>query len=135
MNFVEHGVSGCDEPGDESPGPVPAAALATNAAIKKQEEDEILHEMGRFADEMMGGIEVLRRHGGEEPAERRHDEAGGVFPREVIRRGHGYESSPEQGGPPDAKPRKNWGRERIAKANLVKIGGWTGIAPRFGSGH
>lgn len=59
MDFVEGGIGGGDEPRAESPGPVPATTRAANATVEKKEKDEVLDEMGAFANEEMNGVELV----------------------------------------------------------------------------
>jgi len=53
VDFVKGRISSSNEPGEESPRPAPAGAFATNAAVEQQIENEILREMGAFADEVV----------------------------------------------------------------------------------
>jgi len=110
MNFVEGGVDGGDEPSEESPGPVPGAAILAsgpNAVIDEEEENEVLDEMRGFADEMMGELEAVRSDEGEEPAKERLEDKASVVGRKEIRGEEEDKGSPEKGWPPGAKPSGN----------------------------
>ena len=78
VNFVESGIGGGDEPGVERPGPVPAPAVAANAAIQQQVEDEIFDEMGRFPDQVVKGEDEVVGGRGQQPAEEGLDDVAGV---------------------------------------------------------
>jgi hypothetical protein len=68
VNFIQHGVEGGDEPGENSPRPVPRTAIparGTNTVIEENAENEVFREMGGFADEMVCEFETGRRDGRE----------------------------------------------------------------------
>ena len=135
MDFVEGGVGGSDEPGGESPGPVPAAARSANAAIKENKEDEVFGEVSGLADEVVDGVNAFVGDGRNEPPENGFDNHAGVGGREGVCGGEENDGGPEQGGPPGAQPGRDEGEKGDAMPDLVEIGGGRWVAPGFGRGH
>jgi hypothetical protein len=135
VNFVEAGIGGGDEPGGGGPRPAPVGAAGADAAIEKNEEDEVFGEVGAFADEEMEVVDGVGGERGQEPAENGFDDGAGVEGREGVRGEKEDEKGPEDGGKPGTKPggKKGFGRDAIA--DFVEIGGGARIAPGFGGGH
>ena len=115
MDFVESGIAGSDEERGESPGPAPADARATNAAIEQEAKDEVFDEVGRLANVVVDQIKLRVGQAGYEPAEDGLDERGGVLGGEGVG-GHDEDNGgPKEGGPPGAQPR---GDQHLLKARL-----------------
>ena len=91
VDFIEAGVAGGDDEGGYAPGPVPADADAAHGAEKQDAEDEIFGEVGALANDVMDVDDLVMREVGEEPAEKRFDDAAGVVGGEDV---GGHEEDP-----------------------------------------
>lgn len=91
VDFVEAGVAGGDDEGGDAPGPVPADARAADGAEKQNAEDEIFSEVGALSNDVMDMDDLVMREVGEEPAEKRLDDAAGVVGGEDV---GGHEEDP-----------------------------------------
>ena len=59
MDFVEAGVASGDEPGGESGGPIPAAAVAAQATKQEEKENKIFREVGKFTDDVVDKFNLM----------------------------------------------------------------------------
>lgn len=78
MEFIEHGIDGGDEEGNEKG----SADLLLNQAQcpgKKRGENRVFGQMRAFADNELDRRNCCIRNAGSEPAEERTDESRGVF--------------------------------------------------------
>ena len=78
MKFVERGVDGGDEEGNDEDSVTSQLAL-TESAAKKCGENSVLREVAAFADHKLDGGDGCIRNIGSEPAEERTDESRGVL--------------------------------------------------------
>jgi hypothetical protein len=88
-------------------GPLLAMALAANAGIEKQVENEIFRQMGAFADQVVMELEMGLAEGNGQPAQDFLEDRAGVFGRESVRGKEENEPTPEDGGPPRAEPSRD----------------------------
>jgi hypothetical protein len=112
MNLIESRIDRCDEPGEESPGPLPGTAIlarGTNAMVEEHEKNEILGEMGGFADDVVSEVECVLGDSRKQPADERLDNAGGVIGGEGVGGKDKDDGGPDEGRPPSVKPWANGG--------------------------
>jgi len=128
VNFVHDGIARGDGKGGDPPGPAPAFAIASDAAINQEAENKIFGEVGAFADEMVHEIELILREPGEEPVNDRRQDVGCVFGRERVGGEREYDAGPSDGRPPRAEP---GGDQQLVKAwlHFRQLRSGTGIAP------
>src|SRR6266849_251705 len=128
MDYVESGIAGSDEERGEAPGPAPADARASNAAIEQEAKDEVFDEVGRLANVVVDDVKLFVGQAGYEPAQDGLDERRGVLRGEGVG-GHDEDNDgPKEGGPPGAQPR---GNQHLleARLHLRELRRGTRIAP------
>ena len=135
MDFVKGRIASGNEPGRKSPGPVPAAASATNTTVEKNKKDEVFDEVGGFAKERVNDFELALGNGRNEPAEDGPEERGGMVGGKRVGGGGKDDRGPEKRRPPSTEPGRNEGKKRSARTDLVESGSRARVAPGFGGGH
>lgn len=119
VDFIEGRVTSGNQPSDESPGPVPGAAVAVGGAksvVEQQAKNEVFEEVRAFAKDVMHEFDAVDRERGEEPAEKRLDDPACMSGGERVGREKGNDCGPEKGGPPSAKPCSEFGFWRSGRA-------------------
>src|SRR5579864_6950558 len=130
VDFVHDGIACGHREGGNAPGPTPAFAIAPDAAVDEEAENEIFGEVGGLADDVVDEMELVLGEVRDEPFHEEGENGGSVFGGEGVGGKGEDDAGPGNGGPPGTKPRRN---EKLVqpRLHLWELGRGARIAPRL----